>query len=222
MEAYIKSFPYLKDLFLLRKSLLFLFLFLSGLLFPGFSCDFWRVTEPQPLPPPGPICNADTDCVLVNRGCCGCDYGEGDFAIHKSQKADHIRNIRDTRESCICTMQIRDCTNYQAQCRNSKCVAVDITAFDSSLSCNTDADCVLVRDCIDANNECCPRYTVRHKSQEDIYYRDLTCITDASSRCQTPACDNFEAQCHNSQCVMLKYGSAGEDPVLVPISGPFK
>ena len=84
------------------------------------------VSSPNPQPNPNPTCNTDADCVLVNSGCYGCDYGEGHFAIHISQRADHIRDIRE--EPCgPCTMEVRDCTHYQAQCHNSQCV----TRYDS-------------------------------------------------------------------------------------------
>ena len=208
-----------------NKSLFFLFLFASGSLWLGFSCDFWKAPESRPLPPAGPICNTDADCILVDSGdCCGCSAGGREIAIHKSQEDSHYERLEErncSQEEPIYCPQVYNCGRYQARCQNSQCVALDPTVPDTSLTCNTDADCVLVKDCIDANNGCCLRYIALHKSQEDIYYRNLTCITDRDrSDCHTASCDNYETQCRNSQCVTLRYDSEGVDPVLIPNSSP--
>ena len=74
-------------------------------------------------------CTKNADCVLVNKECCGCGSGGESIAVHISQK-DSYNNKLDKQcddiekkfgpLTCHDTMR---CDEFQAQCRNSKCIA---------------------------------------------------------------------------------------------------
>ena len=209
-----------------NKSLFFLFLFLSGFLCLGFNCDLLRVPGAQPILPIGPICNIDADCLIVDSGCCGCEAGGGNLAIHKIQEASHNRELEEncSQEESISCPEVYNCGRYQARCRHSQCVTVDtVTSPDSrprptNPTCNTDADCVLV------NKDCCGcssggESVAVHRSQVESYNREWEqeCSSDRISvHCPSVnVCNKYQVQCYNSQCATLRYDSEGADPVLI-------
>ena len=74
----------------------------------------------------------------------------------------------------------------------------------SSKACQIDADCVLV------DTACCGcnaggESVAIHKSQENSYNSELKTKCSGQNMCkQWYRCDNFKAQCHNSQCITVK------------------
>lgn len=73
-------------------------------------------------------CETNADCVLVNTNCCGCQAGGEAIAVHKSQKDSHDRRLKEQcagEVSMLCPQWYR-CKDFQAQCRNSQCVTINI------------------------------------------------------------------------------------------------
>ena len=73
-----------------------------------------------------PVCNTNSDCVLVNVGCCGCASGGEAIAVHKLQKDAHNKALSarcGNPAERMCTGWYR-CSSYEVQCQNSQCVAV--------------------------------------------------------------------------------------------------
>ena len=76
------------------------------------------------IQPDSLACETDSDCVLVNKGCCGCSAGGESIAIHKSQQNSYINELK---ESCalfirFCPAWYR-CDEFKAKCINFQCVA---------------------------------------------------------------------------------------------------
>ena len=103
---------------------------------PNPPAPIKKITSPiyQTLPidtggPPvrkEPVCNTNSDCVLVNVGCCGCASGGEAIAVHKLQKDAHNKALSarcGNPAERICTGWYR-CSSYEVQCQNSQCVAV--------------------------------------------------------------------------------------------------
>ena len=79
----------------------------------------------NPDNPVNAVCDTDTDCVLVNKGCCTCSAGGESIAIHKSKRDSYISELK---ESCygyysVCAQQYL-CDSFKAECQNSQCVTV--------------------------------------------------------------------------------------------------
>lgn len=73
-------------------------------------------------------CKTDADCVLVDKGCCGCSSGGESIAIHISEKENYnsqlkkkCQQIEKTTDSIAChdTMM---CEHFRAQCIYSQCI----------------------------------------------------------------------------------------------------
>jgi len=74
-------------------------------------------------------CKINADCVLVNKGCCGCRAGGESIAISNLAKDSHNDQLK---KQCLelnknipiaCPAQFR-CDEFQAQCQNSQCVTI--------------------------------------------------------------------------------------------------
>ena len=75
-----------------------------------------------PLPSFGKACTRDSDCVLVRLGCCGCGSGGVSTAVHKSQKAEHLKRLnRRCPFPQICSMIYRCHEVKAARCSNGVC-----------------------------------------------------------------------------------------------------
>ena len=72
-----------------------------------------------------PACKTDSDCVLVDKGCCNCANGGDSIAIHKSQKNNYISKLKKSCSSFtdFCMAEYR-CDYFKAKCMNFQCVAV--------------------------------------------------------------------------------------------------
>ena len=70
-------------------------------------------------------CTQDSDCVLVDEGCCGCRSGGRMIAIHSSQQAEHKSNLQRkcSEGGGMCLGQYL-CGEYTKQCLNSTCQAI--------------------------------------------------------------------------------------------------
>ena len=75
-------------------------------------------------------CKTSADCVLVNKGCCGCGAGGESIAIpiaqkdsYNSQLKKHCLELEKTRGPMACPQSYR-CEEFQAECRNSQCVTI--------------------------------------------------------------------------------------------------
>ena len=76
-------------------------------------------------------CQTDSDCVLVDKDCCGCVSGGDSIAIHKSQENIYNKDLQSRCAAAVdsskaCATWDR-CAEFQAQCRNSKCISINKT-----------------------------------------------------------------------------------------------
>ena len=71
-------------------------------------------------------CQKDSDCVLVDKDCCGCSAGGESIAINKSQEIVYNKDL-DSRCSGdsmrVCPAWFR-CREFQAKCHKSKCIVI--------------------------------------------------------------------------------------------------
>ena len=69
-------------------------------------------------------CESDSDCVLVNEACCGCNNGGKSIAIHFSQREAYngaLKSHCDRKPPTACKSWYR-CQEFQTQCYQSQCV----------------------------------------------------------------------------------------------------
>ncbi|MCY4512493.1 MAG: hypothetical protein OXB86_02250 [Bdellovibrionales bacterium] len=90
------------------------------------SCDLFRTRQSSdPVSPQTKVpCAKDSDCILVNKDCCGCRAGGDSIAIHKSQESDYNNKWKEacSIQSPLCKQWYR-CELFQIQCRDFQCVA---------------------------------------------------------------------------------------------------
>ena len=113
--------------FMWREFFISIFIFLSCFLFIS-SCEFLRQDSLQAslvqIDSINKACQADEDCVLVDKGCCGCRAGGESIAVHKSQKNSYNIDLKkkcSARGFMACARWYR-CDDFKAQCLNSQCV----------------------------------------------------------------------------------------------------
>ena len=68
-------------------------------------------------------CKTNEDCVLVDKGCCGCGSGGESIAIPISQKDSYNNQLEKRCLELNCVEWAR-CGEFQAQCQNSQCVTI--------------------------------------------------------------------------------------------------
>ena len=101
-----------------------------GLIFL-FSCGFFDRSASEPrIEDFKPFqfiqdspCDRDSDCILVDKSCCGCNDGGNSIAIHISEEDVYnkaLRNYCSSREPMLCTKWYR-CRDFRALCHNSRC-----------------------------------------------------------------------------------------------------
>ncbi len=73
-------------------------------------------------------CTKNADCVLVDKECCGCGSGGESIAIHISKKDSYNSKLKkqcddlEKKSGPITCHDTERCEEFQAQCRNSRCV----------------------------------------------------------------------------------------------------
>ena len=89
---------------------------------------------PEALGTTSVACGKDSDCVLVDTGCCGCNENGKSVAIHRSEREAYNKNLGNKclNNNTACFKAVR-CHKLKAQCQNSKCVAVTCPARRKSL-----------------------------------------------------------------------------------------
>lgn len=92
------------------------------------SCHLSNKASPSKAPPLSQYqttCHKDSDCVLVDKDCCGCSAGGESIAINKSQKDIYNKDLhsRCSGEPRLCPAWYR-CKEFQTECRNSKCIVI--------------------------------------------------------------------------------------------------
>ena len=70
-------------------------------------------------------CQTDADCVLVSADCCGCRTNGKSTAVRKSQETAHNKALNKycSSHQAMCSMSTI-CSQVQAKCQNSQCVAL--------------------------------------------------------------------------------------------------
>ena len=87
------------------------------------SCrKWWMAHLPGTVTPGNGICQTDSDCVLVDAGCCGCSAGGESIAIHKSQREAHNKRLLNQCPLHQVCPAAYLCNQVGAICRNSQCV----------------------------------------------------------------------------------------------------
>lgn len=75
-------------------------------------------------------CKTNADCILVNKGCCGCSAGGESIAIPISQKDSYNDQLKkqcldlEKTRGLIACPQSYHCGEFQAQCQNSQCITI--------------------------------------------------------------------------------------------------
>ena len=70
-------------------------------------------------------CTADSDCVLVEKSCCGCKSGGEYKAIHKTAEESYNELLQErcSASDIMCKMSLRlGCEEFKAKCENQRCV----------------------------------------------------------------------------------------------------
>ena len=104
----------------------------QNLLFPAFSLFILFILACNPSHKASSnshqyqtTCSTDSDCVLVNKDCCGCNAGGESIAINRSQENTYNSALKSrcSRDLRACPAWYR-CKEFKAQCLSSKCVAI--------------------------------------------------------------------------------------------------
>lgn len=73
-------------------------------------------------------CNADSDCIYVNNGCCDCANGGKETAVNKS-KVDAFKNaLICSNTSCTERGRVRPCGSGHTKCENNLCIFIPADA----------------------------------------------------------------------------------------------
>ena len=68
-------------------------------------------------------CTVDSDCVLVEKSCCGCKSGGEYKAIHKTAEESYNELLQKRcSASSPCPSNWYGCDHFEARCENSRCV----------------------------------------------------------------------------------------------------
>lgn len=69
-------------------------------------------------------CTIDSDCTLVQEGCCSCNMGGKTIAINKRYEKEWNENItKNCPQDTVC-IALYNCFNYQARCIEKRCEAI--------------------------------------------------------------------------------------------------
>ena len=109
------------------KSQNFLF-YISLLLILFISACHLSNKASSTTPPPfryQTTCQKDSDCVLVDKDCCGCSAGGESIAINKSQETVYNKDLdsRCSGDLRVCPAWFR-CREFQAKCHKSRCTVI--------------------------------------------------------------------------------------------------
>jgi len=105
------------------------YVFLFGFFFVwacGGGRSLWDGSGKKGLP----VCNSDSDCVLVSKDCCGCNAGGESIAIHQSLEKDYSDRLKKTCSvKQICFAWYR-CDDFRAYCQSQKCSVLNRLSGD--------------------------------------------------------------------------------------------
>lgn len=84
----------------------------------------------QAVQPKYDSCNQDSDCVLVDKSCCGCSAGGASIAVSISEKdtytqalKSHCKEKHPEGQRCLGWYR---CETFKARCIQSQCIAEEI------------------------------------------------------------------------------------------------
>ncbi len=73
-------------------------------------------------------CSQDSDCVLVQAGCCNCNHGGQNTAINKNHEESYINNVSSECAAVSCIAVISDhpsCSDQaEAKCIENRCEVI--------------------------------------------------------------------------------------------------
>lgn len=89
------------------------------------SCrKWWMAHLPRAVTPGNGVCQTDSDCVLVDAGCCGCNAGGKSTAVHISRREAHNKRLLHQCPLHQMCQAAYLCNQFVAKCQNSQCVTV--------------------------------------------------------------------------------------------------